>query len=299
MRNALLFLGRAFVFLAVPSLLGQSFPKVDTAKVQAAVVASEGTFKYGYTITNGPTSGGTIWLVNIDISQPKGGLLLSGVGLSNGQGFLANSSIAMSMRKQAVATVPVGIASPSNWFGGVSVSGTVQWGAGNDLAVVFPQQSVSGFQLSSPGLPAIRSFTARPHLDVDALPIAPLAGPDDLARYITDLEAFEKQVTTQGVTIAPTAPPAEFQPAQFLKTILGYKEQALIQGWITNRGIANSLDVKLNAALDALQAEDSKTAKNILNALLNEVKAQTDKHLTPDAIALLQFNTEYLISKIP
>jgi len=122
-------------------------------------------------------------------------------------------------------------------------------------------------------------------LDPDTLPISPPAGPDDVQRYLNDLEAIEKQVRPEGVTIGPTAPPASFAPDQFLITIENYKETAVKQGWITNPGVVNSLDVKLNTALSALQKQDTTTAKNVLNALLNEVNAQSSKHLTSEAVA--------------
>jgi len=121
----------------------------------------------------------------------------------------------------------------------------------------------------------------------------------DLPRYNKDLATVPVNFRASVPTVAPTAPPANFQPIQFLQTIQSYKEQALKQGWINNAGVANSLDVKLNAALTALQAQDTNTAKNILNALLNEVEAQAGKHLTTEALALLQFNTQHLISKLP
>jgi hypothetical protein len=47
------------------------------------------------------------------------------------------------------------------------------------------------------------------------------------------------------------------------------------------------LDVKLNAALAALQAGNNNEAANQLNAFLNEVSAQSGKHLSPEAVALL------------
>src|SRR2546422_6702513 len=115
------------------------------------------------------------------------------------------------------------------------------------------------------------------------LPIPPPCARKNIQRYVTFRAAIDKKVRARGFTVAPTAPPATFQPVQFLQTIQSYKEQAVKQGWITNQGIANSLDVKLNAALAAMQLQDNKTAKSVLNALMNEVEAQSNKHLTPEA----------------
>ncbi len=106
------------------------------------------------------------------------------------------------------------------------------------------------------------------------------------------------RLSQKGLTIAPVAPPLNFVAADFLKTIQSYKEQAAEQGWISGAGIVTSLDVKLNVASAALARSDKATATNVLNAFLNEVSAQTGKTLSPEAVALLTFNVQYLITKL-
>ncbi|MDZ7262124.1 MAG: hypothetical protein ONB05_08475, partial [candidate division KSB1 bacterium] len=69
-------------------------------------------------------------------------------------------------------------------------------------------------------------------------------------------------------------------------------------GWIDNQGIANSLDAKLDNAKKQLEKGKTKTAINVLQAFVNEVEAQKDKHLTSEAYALLKYNAEYLIKKL-
>ena len=110
------------------------------------------------------------------------------------------------------------------------------------------------------------------------------------------LAAIEGNVDSTGVTVGPTAPPATFAPHNFLQTVQAYKEACVTYGWITNAGIANSLDVKLNAALAALKAGNNNEATNQLNTFLNKVSAQSGKHLSPEAVELLQTNTQYLLS---
>lgn len=70
------------------------------------------------------------------------------------------------------------------------------------------------------------------------------------------------------------------------------------KGWIDNRGIANSLDKKLENAKKQLEKGKTNTAVSILNAFVNEVEAQKDKHLTSEAYALLKYNAEYLLTKL-
>jgi hypothetical protein len=278
---------------------GQDLPLIQGATIQSSVTASDSNFKYNYTVTNSPNSVGAIWEIKLDISQPAGGLVLSGQGLANEPGFAAISSSAILSQPQTVPMVPVGFGLPPNWMASQSTSGKAQWAAEDSQFSVYPGQSIAGFELTSPGLPGIRTFSVEPYLDADDLPIDPPSSPSDLQRYLNDLSALEAKVMVQGMTIAPTAPPANFKPIEFLQTIQSYKERSVQQGWIADTGVAISLEVKLNAAQRALQTGDNETAKNVLNALINEVQAQANKHLTPEAVALLQFNSQYLISRLP
>ncbi|MBI4824604.1 MAG: hypothetical protein HY805_10320 [Nitrospirae bacterium] len=117
-------------------------------------------------------------------------------------------------------------------------------------------------------------------------------------------EKFKKIVLK---TVAPGPVPSDFNPLSFLDYIISMKHEASSLGWITNKGIEMSLDQKLEAARKKLSAGDTKTAKNILNALINEIEAQgcetyegclKGKHLTPEAYALLKYNVLYLIERL-
>ncbi len=282
-------------------LRAQNLPAVRTVILKAEVTSPTGggLLTYGYRVTNPASNSGSIWRMEIDISKPTGSVSLSSEGLFNGPGFLESISSSVLQEASTVPMVPVGLNAPSNWDVGLSVHGTVAWGPDGEPFLIRPGQSLSGYQITSRGLPGIRQFVAGPYVDVDTIPIKPPEDDTDLPRYKQDLAAIKASVSAKGVTVAPTAPPADFRPLAFLQTIQSYKDQALKQGWITSFGIANSLDVKLNSAQGALERQDNTTAKNVLRALLHEVDAQGGKHLSPEAVALLKFNTEFLISKIP
>jgi hypothetical protein len=109
---------------------------------------------------------------------------------------------------------------------------------------------------------------------------------------------LEDSIGVRGLTIGPTAPPSTFSPSASIDTLISYKHQAFSFGWITNQGIANSLDQKLDNARKQLKRGNNKAAKNILEAFINEVEAQKEKHLSSEAYALLKFNAEYLISRL-
>ncbi|MBI2619317.1 MAG: hypothetical protein HYW57_04490 [Ignavibacteriales bacterium] len=101
-------------------------------------------------------------------------------------------------------------------------------------------------------------------------------------------------------TIGPKLPPTPFVPLSFLGTLISYKHQAFDLGWIKNHGIATSLDQKLDNAKVQLEKGNNTSARNILEAFVNEVEAlnKQDGQITNEAYALLKFNTEYLIGKL-
>ncbi len=269
-------------------------------KVQKISLAA-GIFTYRYALQNPPTNTAELGILNLDISQPEGGIALGSEGLIIIEGVSESGRVLQSTFDEelqnlknlmAGPVVPVGIRAPVNWYADLSTAKTVSWGNAGEKFRLLPGQSLDGFEITSRGLPGLRSVTVEAQFFLP--PVQGSVGDEDFA---IEREVRRKLMLVR-TTIGPTAPPAVFVPLDFLKTIQGYKEEAVKQGWITNAGVANSLDVKLNAAQRALTRGETTTAKNTLHALLNEVDAQTGKKLAPEAVALLKFNTEFLLSRL-
>jgi hypothetical protein len=304
MKNVLSGLVRSSVALALlagPSVEGfssQGIPGLTNVKVETQITRSGDVFTYNYVVTNDSATSASIWVLETDISQPAGGAQLSGQGLISGSGFLEGLTEAVLTQSFTVPMVPATMQAPPNWLATLSPSGSARWGATRESFFILQGQSAAGYAITSRGLPGLRSFTAKPYLDVDTLPLTPPSGPDDLDRYQMDLAAIENAVSFKGITVGPTAPPATFVPQDFLKTVQSYQQACVTRGWITNIGVANSLNVKLNAALAALKAGNTMEAANHLNSFLNEISALNNKQLSPEAVALLKTNTEYLLAHI-
>lgn len=165
-----------------------------------------------------------------------------------------------------------------------------------------PSESVSGFTFkTSYGLPGIVAYYSEGEsvarcpegMAVDFIP-----GYDDLTPYGPGIV---------GKTVGPVALPSDFKPIDFLNYIIDLKHQSTSLGWIKNKGIENSLDAKLDNAKKKIEAGDTKTAQNILNAFINEIEAQgcetyekcpEGKHLTSEVYALMKYNVDYLISNL-
>ena len=69
-------------------------------------------------------------------------------------------------------------------------------------------------------------------------------------------------------------------------------------GWVSNAGVCQSLQAKIDAASSALQRGDLGAATNQLNALINELNAQRGKQVDDNAYFLLRTNAEYVVSRI-
>ena len=162
------------------------------------------------------------------------------------------------------------------------------WDSYTPATLVHPTEIVSGYGILSSGLPSIqRSWLS----SYEKIPSR--EGQYDPA----SATIFATSLTR--ITLGPVILREPFAPTTFLDTLISYKHQALALKWIDNGGVANSLDQKLENARRKLESGDSATARNILEAFVNEVEAQKDKHLTSEAYALLKFNAEYLIDRLP
>ncbi|MDI6735078.1 MAG: S8 family serine peptidase [bacterium] len=77
--------------------------------------------------------------------------------------------------------------------------------------------------------------------------------------------------------------------------ILKEIDNYLSNGSIDNDGVGNSLKVKLNKAKAKIEAGQTNTAINILNAFINEVSAQKGKHITSETADSLISNVNSII----
>lgn len=70
------------------------------------------------------------------------------------------------------------------------------------------------------------------------------------------------------------------------------------QGHIDSQGIVQSLHAKLNVAQKLIDDGKIEQAKNILNTFINEIQAQSGKHITPEAAEILIESAEHIISNL-
>ena len=277
---------------------GGELPSINDTKLKGEVLLADDIYTYTYSISSGNTNTGHIWIFNLDVKKPENGIDLSGEGLLNGPGYLRHTSAQILSEPTTPKMIPVGLFSPPNWNSGLTILGHVSWGANDNEFMILHGHSLSGFQMTSRGLPGLRDFIIRPDL---------IPPPEESDITHEQIKEVKDKVAFKGKTLGPTAPPADFKPVDFLNYIINMKHEAFSLGWITNKGIENSLDAKLDNAKKKIERDNVQAAQNILNAFINEVEAQgcerfencpPGKHLTTEAYALLFYNVKYLIGQL-
>lgn len=290
-------------------------PKLVDVEVKTSISLDEktGIYSYSYNIKNGKENTGCIWWFEIDIKKPDGGVDLPKEGLINAKRF-ASLNIPS---ENAPPMIPVTFPSLPKvnkliiWSAGLTSGGEAHWNSNRYTYQIMPGDAITGLVLTTYGLPSIRDFKIDPKYIAEDEDIIAKFGitkeelnEGNISEY---LDAFYESLAWKGKTLGPTAPPANFVAIDFLSYLIDLKHQAAELGWITNPGVEDSLDVKLNQVKAKLQSGDTKTASNILNAFLSEVSAQgcesydncpNGKHLSPDAWGLLFFNGKYLLDQL-
>jgi len=256
--------------------------------------SESGIINYSYSISNPKSNNGEITAVDIFIGwNPDQEEKLTDTGLSHCKKNLKSATSVVPERKPVI---PVGSIGPDDWLCGYAdlagyTAGSYGWGAISLKSSIKPGSQRGGFALKSPGIPAIREILIRPDIDLERLP-------PEYNENVEKTIALENKVKWLGKTIGPKAPPKVFKGSEFIQYLISSKEQSFTLGWIKNKGLERSLDAKLDAAKKKIEFGDNKSAKNIMQAFLNEVEAQKGKGLSSEAYALLFYNGQYLIDHL-
>ncbi len=152
-----------------------------------------------------------------------------------------------------------------------------------------PGNSLSRFSFESSSLPGVVTFYSEGFVQPPEVVGEPTE--DALPPYEFGDDAF------RGTTIGPVAV-INTSPNGLIDRLITLKDSMPSYGWITNQGIINGLNVKLNAAKASILKGNNKVAVNQLNAFINELDAQKGKQVNENAWALLKANAEFIIAKL-
>jgi len=121
--------------------------------------------------------------------------------------------------------------------------------------------------------------------------------------YQDTIKPDEKKMYKLAYSTDPSIPlrveEVESLPAiTVIEQMIAYIRTAFSEGRIFSKGIANSLIVKLETARKHLEKGKPKQAVNVLNAFLNELEAQHEKHIAGEVYAFLKENVTALITRL-
>jgi len=190
-----------------------------------------------------------------------------------------------------------------------------------DTTNIAPGESLGGFSFRSTGLPTI----VKAYFSGNAVSLAFTGEPPSLMQeLLAPLRVFPNDQVIKS-TLGPTNPPTPFNGLTFLDTLISYKHQAVTLGWLKSKrdgdcdddekpddGIVGNLDKRLEKAKKELIKGDSVKARKELEKFVKKVerlrkrseeaenKNKSDQvDMTSEAYALLKYNAEYLIDRLP
>ena len=259
------------------------------------------TFKYAYTIASFPDSKQNVWSFTLEYLTSLISFKSTFNKNAGGPVVWDNHLVFIHPRPAD----PSDLSLPENIIG---------WYSAYSSEDISPGNSLSGFFVTTTALPGIvRSWTQGDH----PLPSVPesaaqaTCGPPD--PYSSDDNVILK-------TVGPDILPKNLTPVQLLTRLISLKEQAFQLGWITNAGVANSLDAKLNEAKKKLQEGETQVTINLLKSFILDLEAQhqkeepeneegqkqeqekeeeqSHKHVTDNAYYLLKPNAEFILLKL-
>jgi hypothetical protein len=90
----------------------------------------------------------------------------------------------------------------------------------------------------------------------------------------------------------------EFNVIATIDSLIGLVEKFYDLGYIDDQGVESGLLDKLYSAQDKIETGKIKTAKNILTAFINHLKAQSGKHIGPEAAYILLTDAQHVIDNL-
>ncbi len=108
-----------------------------------------------------------------------------------------------------------------------------------------------------------------------------------------------KTNSVKGKTVAAKLPSQPFIATDFLNSLTTYTDSSYSLGWIKDEQTRDKYNNYFSSAKTYLQQGDSSIARMELQKVLTDCNTDSVTVLTSEAYALLYFNTEYLVNRLP
>jgi hypothetical protein len=232
-------------------------------ELQCTVQVADGKFAYDYLLTNKPRGRQSIF--SFDLERP-----------ASLDSFLL----------------------PVNWFYRPSRSEpflhVVHYGDSGNVEVSQQLQ----FGTISSGVPGI--ILSRFYGQEETLSYVFGTEPTYVIQHLIDsLERIPGNRCVSRKTVGPITPPDPFVALTFLDTLNSITTQSRYLAWIKDQPTADKYLTYFSSARGKLVQGDSVGARAVLQQVLRDVDIDSTANLTSEAYALLKYNTEYLVDKLP
>ena len=275
-------------------------PVFESADVQVGVVRDESNpfveYVYTYTIGNPATNTGEIWYFKVDISDseesfdPPADPTLPR-GTANVNFFVYRDSIQPLLLLPGQSVVPIGQKVPSGWLGGFGRDGFLGFASGTGTPKILPGESLSGFQIISRRVPALRRVNVIP----DWVHLVESEG-DATEEDRDQAVQVEENLRFTTTTLGPSTVIGQGSFEHWNKLNDDVNRMVNELQWIVPT-LGGTLLAQLADARAALDADDGTLAKQRLQTLLNTLaQATIPDQLLVEARGLIQLNVESLIA---
>ena len=261
---------------------------------RVSIDTGNGLFAYSYTLRNDAANRGVISIVEIDISRSSNSIRFDTVGLRYaGTGMLLRW-FRRDFPPRADRIIPVGIPDlPVGWITSIARTGAVTFDG--NASFPGPGQEISGIVMTSKAPPGIRSIVLRPHFNVYRY----FPNEEDTATQVPQLTSYQEDsilaaVNFHGLTVAPWDPPADPNPNTLCDTLSSFVRQSRVQRWISEQATADKYTGFLTTVRSQISSGNVPGALLTVRTIVTSSVADSARHFTPEAFALIYYNAVYL-----
>lgn len=125
-----------------------------------------------------------------------------------------------------------------------------------------------------------------------------VANGEELVLFLLPAGFYTLQVEVVDFADNVTTGTVEFEVIVTLEGLLATVEYFCDNGLITQHGVCNALTVKVHNAIRAMNRCQLHVAENMLNAFLNQLRAQRGQHVTEEGYEILYIDTIYVLEHL-
>jgi hypothetical protein len=181
---------------------------------------------------------------------------------------------------------------PEGWrvFEAFQDKKTVRWADTKYNRLGFsPGDSLSGFSISSRGIPGIVKCYAGGYTKIPSF---------EYGQAPFDVRPGFFGNSVGGKTVGPVKTAADFSPVDILDHLISIVEESFTLGWIENKQLTDLFLSNLREIKDDLVEGRMESSVDKLKKLQDRFEFQKESKLTSEAFSILKYNIELIFDKL-